>query len=36
MADPEMKISRPRQIYMGNTITDYVPIDQRRNENGNS
>jgi citrate synthase len=34
MSDPEMKISRPRQIYTGNTINDYVPIDQRRYENG--
>lgn len=23
------RISRPRQIYTGNTVTDYVPIDQR-------
>jgi citrate synthase len=34
MSDPEMKISRPRQIYTGNTINDYIPIDQRRYENG--
>ncbi|MFO7750840.1 MAG: citrate/2-methylcitrate synthase, partial [Desulfobacteraceae bacterium] len=34
MADPEMKISRPRQVYTGNTINDYVPIDQRKSENG--
>lgn len=31
-ADPEMKISRPRQIYTGNTEADYVPIDQRSGE----
>jgi citrate synthase len=34
MSDPEMKISRPRQVYTGNTVNDYVPIDQRRYENG--
>jgi citrate synthase len=27
--DPEWKISRPRQIYTGETIRDYVPIEQR-------
>ena len=27
--DPEMKISRPRQIYTGEKMGDYVPIDQR-------
>lgn len=35
MIDPEMKISRPRQIYTGNLCMDYVPIGQRKNENGN-
>jgi citrate synthase len=34
MADPEMKISRPRQIYTGNTSNDYIPIGQRKSENG--
>jgi citrate synthase len=29
VADPEMKISRPRQIYTGSTIRDYVPMDFR-------
>jgi citrate synthase len=28
-ADPEFKIGRPRQIYEGNTMTHFVPIDQR-------
>ncbi len=28
-SDPEMKISRPRQIYTGETLNDYTPIDQR-------
>ena len=23
------KIARPRQIYTGNTVTDYVPIEKR-------
>ncbi len=27
--DPEMKITRPRQIYTGATINDYTPIGQR-------
>jgi citrate synthase len=29
-ADGKLKIARPRQIYVGNTLSDYVPIDQRR------
>jgi citrate synthase len=28
--DPNTKIGRPRQIYMGPTQTHYVPIEQRR------
>ncbi len=32
--DPEMKLCRPRQIYTGNREMDYVPIDQRKAENG--
>jgi citrate synthase len=27
--DPDWKISRPRQIYTGETKKDYVPIEQR-------
>jgi len=27
--DPDFKIGRPRQIYTGPTLTDYVPLDQR-------
>ncbi|MFQ6673628.1 MAG: citrate synthase [Fidelibacterota bacterium] len=27
--DPKRRIYRPRQIYMGNTLTDYVPISKR-------
>jgi len=27
--DPTTKIGRPRQIYTGNTVQDYVPLDQR-------
>lgn len=27
--DPNWKISRPRQVYVGNTCTDYMPINQR-------
>ena len=29
MEDPKKKIGRPRQIYTGATIRDYVPIDKR-------
>jgi citrate synthase len=29
MDDPTHRITRPRQIYTGQTETDYVPIDQR-------
>jgi citrate synthase len=29
MEDPSTKIGRPRQIYTGATLTEYVPIDKR-------
>lgn len=29
LTDPEQKISRPRQIYLGPQIRDYVPMEQR-------
>ena len=29
VADPEMKISRPRQIYTGNRERDYIPVNGR-------
>jgi citrate synthase len=29
MADPQTKIARPRQIYVGPTARDYVPIEDR-------
>lgn len=29
MDDPNWKLCRPRQIYTGPTLTDYVPIEQR-------
>jgi len=29
MDDPTHRITRPRQIYQGNTTTDYVPIEKR-------
>jgi len=29
VSDPEMKISRPRQIYSGEVTQDYIPIDER-------
>lgn len=28
--DPKMRISRPRQIYIGDTSTEYVPIEKRK------
>ncbi len=30
MDDPQTKIGRPRQIYTGETVRDYVPIEQRK------
>jgi citrate synthase len=27
--DPKSRIYRPRQVYTGQTLHDYVPIDQR-------
>ena len=27
--DPKTKIARPRQIYIGETARDYVPIEKR-------
>ncbi len=30
VSDPEMKIARPRQIYTGNTLYEYLPIDERK------
>lgn len=29
-SDPAMKIGRPRQIYTGPTLSDYIPIEQRK------
>jgi citrate synthase len=29
ISDPEQKIGRPRQLYVGATERDYVPLDQR-------
>lgn len=29
VSDPQNRIGRPRQVYTGNTITDYVPIHKR-------
>jgi citrate synthase len=30
MEDPDWKLQRPRQIYTGHVIREYVPIDQRK------
>jgi len=29
LLDPEQKIARPRQIYLGHDARHYIPIDQR-------
>ncbi len=29
LEDPEQRIARPRQIYVGQEERDYVPIDDR-------
>ena len=29
IADPEQKIGRPRQLYVGSTQRDYLPVDRR-------
>ena len=28
-SDPHMRIARPRQVYTGNTLSGYVPIEDR-------
>jgi len=27
--DPTTRITRPRQVYTGNDVTDYVPMERR-------
>ncbi|HEX8772795.1 MAG TPA: citrate synthase [Pyrinomonadaceae bacterium] len=34
LQDKEQKIARPRQIYLGHDERDYVPIEQRKTEQG--
>jgi citrate synthase len=29
ISDPEQKIGRPRQLYVGQTQRDYVPVEKR-------
>jgi citrate synthase len=29
LTDPEQKISRPRQVYTGPELRDFVPLDAR-------
>jgi len=29
LADPEQKIARPRQLYLGSPLRDYVPVSKR-------
>lgn len=33
MPDPENKIVRPRQVYKGQRGRDYVPLEERKEEN---
>jgi citrate synthase len=30
LSDPELKIARPRQLYLGAPRRDFVPIEKRR------
>jgi citrate synthase len=30
MEDPDFKIGRPRQLYMGEETRDYIPINKRK------
>ena len=32
LLDPEQKIARPRQVYLGCGERDYVPIEKRKEE----
>jgi citrate synthase len=29
LLDPEQKISRPRQVYLGHNLRGYLPLDDR-------
>jgi citrate synthase len=29
IADPDQKIGRPRQLYIGATQRDYIPVEKR-------
>jgi citrate synthase len=33
LTDPEQRIARPRQMYMGHGLRDYVPLQQRSDDN---
>ncbi len=30
LENPETKIGRPRQIYVGETVRNYIPLEQRQ------
>jgi citrate synthase len=30
LTDPEQKLARPKQVYLGAGVRDYVPMDQRK------
>ena len=30
LEDPEQKLARPRQIYLGSEVRDYVPMNRRQ------
>jgi len=34
LADPDQKIARPRQVYLGERSRDYLPIEQRNGKRG--
>ena len=29
LLDPEQKIARPRQVYLGHDLRSYIPLDHR-------
>jgi citrate synthase len=34
LGDPDQKIARPRQVYLGERSRDYVPMEQRNGKLG--
>jgi citrate synthase len=29
LLDPEQKIARPRQVYLGSALREYIPVERR-------